>query len=384
MFDNSVFDGDYMTEEVRMFRDSFRKFIDKECVPHRERWKKQGMVDRNLWNKAGEMGFLCPAISEKYGGGGANFAYDRIVTEELGREMIDFGANIHSGIIAHYIESYGSEEQKLEWLPKMASGEFVSAVAMTEPDTGSDLQSIRTTAIADGDDYVINGQKMFISNGQQCDIIVLVAKTDPAEKAKGVSLIVLETKDLQGFSRGRNLDKIGMEAQDTSELSFVDVRVPKANLLGMEEGQGFLQLMQQLPRERLILAAASVAIMQKSIDLTLDYVKQRKAFGKTVMDFQNTRFTLAEAQTKSTLAYAFMEKCTDLMIAGKVDIVTAAMAKWWITKEQFNITDDCLQLHGGYGYMNEYPIAEIWRSSRCQQIYGGTNEIMKELIGRML
>ena len=225
---------------------------------------------------------------------------------------------------------------------------------------------------------------MFISNGQQADIIVLVAKTDPTEKAKGVSLIVVETKDLSGFKRGRNLDKIGMEMQDTSELFFADVRVPKANLLGPVEGMGFIQLMQELPRERLILAAGSAAIMQASLDLTIDYVKQRKAFGKRVMDFQNTRFKLAEGQTLSVLAQVFMEKCTELMIDGKLDIPTAAMAKWWVTKEQFNVTDDCLQLHGGYGYMNEYPIAEMWRGSRCQQIYGGTNEIMKELIGRML
>lgn len=384
MANTNALDGNYMTDEMRMFRASFRKFVEKECIPHRERWKKQGMVDRDLWNKAGEMGFLCPALPVEYGGGGGNFAYDKIVTEELAIGLIDFGANIHSGIIAHYIEAYGNEEQKLKWLPKMASGEFVSAIAMTEPDTGSDLQAIRTTAIADGDDYIINGQKMFISNGQQCDIIVLVAKTDPTEKAKGVSLIVVETKDLEGFTRGRNLDKIGMEAQDTSELFFADVRVPRANLLGTSEGTGFIQLMQQLPRERLILAAGSVAIMQKSIDLTLDFVKQRKAFGRRVMDFQNTRFKLAEAQTNATIAYAFMEKCTDMIIEGKLDVKTAAMAKWWITKEQFTITDDCLQLHGGSGYMNEYPIAEIWRGSRCQQIYGGTNEIMKELIGRML
>jgi acyl-CoA dehydrogenase len=379
-----MFEGSYVTEEMRMFRKSFRQFIQKECTPNRAKWKAQGMVDRDLWNKAGAAGFLCPAIPTEYGGGGGNFAYDKIVTEELGIAMIDFGANIHSGIIAHYFTAHGSEEQKLKWLPKLASGEFVSAVAMTEPDTGSDLQSIRTTAIADGDDYVINGQKMFISNGQQADIIIVVAKTDPTEKAKGVSLIVVETKDLKGFTRGRNLDKIGMEMQDTSELFFADVRVPKANLLGPVEGMGFIQLMQELPRERLILAVGSMAIMQQSLDLTIDYVKQRKAFGKRIMDFQNTRFTLAEGQTLSTIAYIFMEKCTELMIAGKLDIPTAAMAKWWVTKEQFNITDDCLQLHGGYGYMNEYPIAEIWRSSRCQQIYGGTNEIMKELIGRML
>lgn len=378
------FDGNYVTDEMRLFRRSFRQFIDKECLPHRERWKQQKCVDRDLWNKAGDKGFLCPAIPTEYGGGGANFVFDRIVTEELARAMVDFGANIHSGIIAHYILAYGTEAQKLEWLPKMASGEFVSAVAMTEPDTGSDLQSVRTTAIADGDEYVINGQKMFISNGQQCDIIVVVAKTDPSEKGRGVSLIVVETKDLEGFTRGRTLDKIGMEAQDTSELFFDNVRVPRANLLGPSEGAGFIQLMQQLPRERLILAAASVAIMDRSLEVTLEYVKGRKAFGKRIMDFQNTRFKLAEAQSVATIAHIFMEKCTELMLADKLDVQTAAMAKWWICTEQFKITDECLQLHGGYGYMNEYPIAEMWRSSRCQQIYGGTNEIMKELIGRML
>lgn len=384
MIDEEIFGGSYMTDEMRMFRRSFRQFVQKECVPHREKWKKQGMVDRELWYKAGEAGFLCPSISTEYGGGGGNFAYDKIVVEELSYHLIDFGANIHSGIIVHYIEAYGSEEQKLKWLPKMASGEYVSAIAMTEPNTGSDLQAIQTTAIADGDDYVINGQKMFISNGQQADLIVLVAKTNPQEKAKGVSLIVVETQGLEGFTRGRNLDKIGLESQDTSELFFSDCRVPKANLLGPLEGMGFFQLMQQLPRERLILAAGSVAALQASFDHTLSYVKERKAFGRRVLDFQNTRFKMAEAQTISTVAYAFMEKCTELMIAGKLDVATAAMAKWWITKEQFNVTDDCLQMHGGYGYMNEYPIAEIWRGTRCQQIYGGTNEIMKELIGRLL
>lgn len=384
MINEEIFGGSYISDEMRMFRDSLRQFIQKECVPHRERWQQQGMVDRDLWNKAGELGFLCPGISTDYGGGGGNFAYDKIVSEEFALGRIDLGAQIHGGIIAHYIESYGSEEQKNKWLPKMASGECVSAIAMTEPDTGSDLQSVRTTAIADGDEYVINGQKMFISNGQQADLVVVVAKTDPSEKAKGLSLIVVETTDLPGFSRGRNLDKIGLAAQDTSELFFSDVRVPKANLLGTVEGTGFYQLMQQLPRERLIIAAASVAIMQASIDTTLDYAKQRKAFGKRVMDFQNTRFKMAEAQTLATLGYVFMEKCTELLIAGKLDVATAAMAKWWITEEQFNITDDCLQVHGGYGYMNEYPIADMWRGSRVQQIYGGTTEIMKELIGRML
>lgn len=384
MINEDIFGGSYLTEEMKMFRKSLRQFIEKECIPNRKKWQEQGMVDRELWNKAGEMGFLCPAIAEEYGGGGGNFAFDKIVTEEFASARIDFGAQIHSGIIAHYINAHGSEEQKQNWLSKMATGEYVSAIAMTEPDTGSDLQSIRTTAIADGDDYVINGQKMFISNGQQCDIIIVAAKTDPSEKGKGVSLIVVETKDLEGFSRGRNLDKIGLKAQDTSELFFQDVRVPKSNLLGKKEGMGFAQLMQELPRERLILAAGSVAVMQTSVDLTLDYVKQRKAFGKRIMDFQNTRFTMAEAQTLSTLGYVFMEKCTELMIAGKLDIATAAMAKWWITKEQFNITDDCLQMHGGYGYMSEYPISELWRDSRVQQIYGGTNEVMKELIGRML
>lgn len=384
MINEQIFDGSYMTDEMRMFRNSLRQFLQKEALPHRERWIKQKMVDRDFWYKAGEAGFLCPSISAEYGGGGGNFAYDKIVTEELAKLLLDFGANIHGGIIAHYIEAYGSEEQKKKWLPKMASGEYVSAVAMTEPDTGSDLQAIRTTAIADGDDYVINGQKMFISNGQLADIIVLVAKTDPNEKAKGVSLIVVETKDLAGFSRGRNLDKVGMEAQDTSELFFSDVRVPRANLLGESEGLGFMQLMQQLPRERLILAAGSVALMERSLEITLDYVKQRKAFGKRVLDFQNTRFKLAEAKTLLTVSYVFVEKCTELMLEGKVDLATAAMAKWWVTKEQFNVTDDCLQLHGGYGFMDEYTISQIWRGSRAQQIYGGSNEIMKELIGRTL
>ena len=385
MYNEKLFGGSYLTDEMRMYRESLRQFLRKECVPHLARWNDQGMVDRDIWRKAGEMGLLLPSVPVEYGGGGGNFGFEKILMEELMYAHCEgFGASLHSGIVADYLTAYGSEEQKQKWLPKMASGELISAIAMTEPNTGSDLQSIRTTAIADGDDYVIKGQKIFITNGQQANLIVVVAKTDPNEKAKGVSLIVVETDQVQGFARGRNLDKIGLHSQDTSELFFDEVRVPKSNLLGKAEGAGFMQLMQQLPQERLLIAIASVASMEMSLKLTTDYVKERKAFGKRVMDFQNTRFTLAEGQTEALMARVFVEKCTELHIQRKLDAATAAMAKWWITDHQFELTDRCLQLHGGYGYMNEYKISEIWRNSRVQRIYGGTNEIMKELIGRML
>jgi acyl-CoA dehydrogenase len=377
--------GSYVTDELRMFQDTARRFMQTEVAPHVERWDEQGHVDRELWNKAGALGLLCPSIPSEYGGGDGNFAFEKVLIEEQARAGCSaWGLSLHNGIVAHYILQYGTEEQKQAWLPKLASGEWVGAIAMTEPGTGSDLQSVRTTAIADDEGYLINGQKVFITNGQQADLIIVVAKTDPNEKAKGVSLLVVEAPNVQGFRRGRNLEKIGMHGQDTSELFFENVRVPATALLGRSQGMGFMQLMEQLPQERLIVALAAVGAIELALDLTTVYVKDRKAFGKRVIDFQNTRFKLAEARTEAMLGRILVERCTELLIQKKLDAVTAAMAKYWTTDKQFEIADLCLQLHGGYGYMDEYPISRLWRDSRVQRIYGGTNEIMKELIGRFL
>jgi acyl-CoA dehydrogenase len=377
--------GNYVTDELRMFQDTARRFMQTEVAPNVTRWDEQGHVDRELWNKAGMLGLLCPSIPAEYGGGDGNFAFEKILIEEQARAGCSaWGLSLHNGIVAHYILHYGTEEQKLAWLPKLASGELVSAIAMTEPGTGSDLQNIRTTAIADNEGYVINGSKVFITNGQQAGLIIVVAKTNPTEKAKGVSLLVVETGKVEGFRRGRNLEKIGMHGQDTSELFFENVRVPKTALLGKNEGSGFVQLMEQLPQERLIVALAAVAATELALDMTTTYVKERKAFGKRVIDFQNTRFKLAEARTEAMLGRILVERCTELLLQKKLDVVTAAMAKYWTTDKQFEIADLCLQLHGGYGYMDEYPISRLWRDSRVQRIYGGTNEIMKELIGRFL
>jgi acyl-CoA dehydrogenase len=308
-----------------------------------------------------------------------------VLAEEQARILCSaFGLTLHNGIVAHYLLAYGSEAQKQRWLPRMASGELVGAIAMTEPGTGSDLQSIATQARPNGDAYVLDGQKTFITNGQQANLIIVAAKTNSQERAAGVSLLVVETDGAEGFRRGRNLEKIGMHGQDTSELFFEELRVPKAHLLGPAEGLGFAQLMQQLPQERLIVAIGAVAATEAALEHTLRYVKERKAFGKRVFDFQNTRFKLAEAHTELALARVFVERCTELLIAHQLDAVTGAMAKWWTTEKQFEITDLCLQLHGGYGYMDEYPISRAWRDARVQRIYGGTNEIMKELIGRFL
>jgi len=377
--------GSYVTDELTMFQETARRFMQTEVAPNVLRWDEEGCVDRDLWTKAGELGLLCPSIPAEYGGGDGNFAFEKVLIEEQAKAGCSaWGLSLHNGIVAHYILHYGTEEQKKEWLPKLASGEHVGAIAMTEPGTGSDLQSVRTTAIADGDEYVLNGSKVFITNGQQAGLIIVVVKTDTTEKAKGISLVVVEPDKVTGFRRGRNLEKVGMHGQDTSELFFENVRIPKSNLLGKTEGQGFMQLMQQLPQERLIVALAGVAAIELALDLTTQYCKDRKAFGRSIIDFQNTRFKLAEARTEATLARVFVEKCTELLLIKKLDAATAAMSKYWITDKQFEIIDLCLQLHGGYGYMNEYPISRLWRDSRVQRIYGGTNEIMKELIGRFL
>ncbi|MFK7914634.1 MAG: acyl-CoA dehydrogenase family protein [Pseudomonadales bacterium] len=368
-----------------MLQDAAHKFFTTEFAPHTERWNEQGVVDRDAWNKAGAAGLLCAEMPAEYGGGGGSYLHDTVIMEEMFRAGVQgFGNQVHSSIVAPYVLHYGSEEQKQRWLPKMASGDMVGAIAMTEPNTGSDLQAIRTTAIKDGDDYVINGSKTYISNGQHCDMVIVVAKTDPSLGGKGISLIVVETADLAGFERGRNLKKMGQKAADTSELFFSDCRVPVGNRLGEQEGQGFVQLMTQLPQERLSIAQAAVVAMERALLITLDYVRERKAFGQRVLDFQNSKFTLAHCKTEALIARTFVDQCLGQHMDGKLDAATASMAKYWTTDKQCEIVDACLQLHGGAGYMDEYEISRMYTDARVQRIYGGTNEIMKELIGRTL
>jgi len=340
-------------------------------------------VDRSAWSKTGAAGFLLSEIPTQYGGGGGDYRHETVIMEEQLRSGASgLGSQVHSQIVAPYFLHYGTEEQRLRWLPDMAAGNKVGAIAMTEPNTGSDLQSIRTTAIRDGDEFVINGSKTYISNGQHCDLVIVVAKTDPTQGAKGISLIVVEA-GTPGFSKGRNLKKLGQPAADTSELFFEDCRVPVANLVG-EEGKGFVQLMQQLPQERLNIAQAAVVDMERAITLTLEFVKERKAFGQRVLDFQNTKFKLAECKTEALIARTFVDQCLVKHLKGELDAATASMAKYWTTDKQNQIIDVCLQLHGGAGYMDEYPISRMYRDARVQSIYGGTNEIMKELISRTL
>jgi acyl-CoA dehydrogenase len=381
----SNYTSGWRDEEVTALGDLADKFFAKEVSPHRERWEAQHHVDREVWTKAGELGLLCCSIPEEYGGGGGSFAHDLAVLEAQARALdTGFGNSVHSGIVAHYILAYGTEEQRRRWLPKMASGEAIAAVAMTEPGAGSDLKNIKTTAIREGDHYVVNGSKTFISNGSMADLIVVVAKTDPAAGAKGVSLIVVETADSQGFSRGRVLDKVGQHGADTSELSFTDVRVPVRNLLGGEEGCGFGQLMTQLAQERLIIGVTAVAAIEAAVAQTVAYTKSRNAFGQTIFDFQNTKFVLAECQTVAHAARVFIDSCIERHLRGELDTTTAAMAKWWLTEQQCQVIDRCVQLFGGYGYIREYPIARMYEDARVQKIYGGSNETMKDLIARSL
>ena len=373
------------SEDLALFRDSARRFFEKECLPHVDRWEREGIVDRDIWRKAGAAGLLCASVPAEYGGPGGTFAHEKIATEEQARAGVTgFANSLHSSVVVPYIVNYGSEEQKQRWLPKLCSGELICAIAMTEPGTGSDLQGVRTTAKLDGNHYVINGAKTFISNGQLADLVIVVTKTNPKEGAKGVSLIVVETQGLDGFKRGRNLEKIGQHAQDTSELFFDNVRVPTANLLGPEEGLGFKQLMTQLPQERLMIAIDAVATMERAIDLTVAYVKDRKAFGRPIIDFQNTRFKLAEAKTEARIARIFVDDCAEKLMNGELDAETGAMAKWWASDRCCRMLDECLQLFGGYGFMREFPIGRMWADARVFKIYGGTNEIMKELISRSL
>lgn len=371
------------SSEHELFRESVRKFFEQEAVPFHAQWEKDGHIDRALWNKAGEAGMLCSHIPEEYGGMGADFLYSAVVIEEQSRlGLTGVGFSLHSDIAAPYILHYGSEEQKQHYLPKMVSGEVVTAIAMTEPGTGSDLQGVKTTAVLDGDHYVINGSKTFITNGWLADMVIVVAKTDPKGGAKGISLFLVDA-NTPGFSKGKRLEKVGMKAQDTSELFFQDVRVPKGNLLG-KEGMGFIYLMQELPQERLTVGVGAIASAEAAIKWTLDYTRERKAFGRPVSDFQNTRFKLAEMTTEVQVGRVFVDRCLELHLNKKLDVPTAAMLKYWGTDLQCKVIDECVQLHGGYGYMWEYPIARAWADSRVQRIYAGTNEIMKEIISRSL
>ena len=368
--------------EHEQFRDSVRRFFDRELIPHLSRWEEEGIIDRGFWTKAGEAGLLCPTVPEAYGGPGLDFGFNAVIDEELAYAGSTAGISLHSDIVADYIVAYGSEEQKARWLPRMVSGETATAIAMTEPGAGSDLQGIRTTAKRDGNHYVLNGSKTYITNGQHADLVIVVAKTDPTLGAKGVSLILVEA-EREGYARGRNLDKIGFHSQDTSELFFNDVRVPITNCLG-EEGSGFAYLMNQLPQERLSIACAAQAAAQRAFDEAVKFTKDRKAFGKTVFDFQNTKFTLADLASKLQVGWAHLDWAIKRHLAGELTNEEGAAAKLWHTELQWEVMDKCLQLHGGAGYMNEYPIARMWRAARVSRIYGGTSEIMKELIGRSL
>jgi acyl-CoA dehydrogenase len=373
------------TAELTLFRETVRRFFAAEVVPHITAWRKAGMVAREAWRRAGAAGLLCASMPAEFGGGGGDFRHEAILIEELAAIGFgDFAISLHNAIIAPYLLHYGTETQKHRWLPRMASGDMVAAIAMTEPDAGSDLQAIRTTARRVGDTYVLNGQKTFISNGQLADLVIVAAKTRIDAGAKGISLIAVETRDAPGFRRGRNLEKIGKHAQDTSELFFDDVVVPAENLLGGEPDRGFAQLMQQLPQERLVIAVGAVAAMEAALAETIAYVRSRRAFGKTLMEFQNTRFVLAEAKTTTQVARVFVDDCIARLLAGTLDVGTAAMAKYWTSEMQGKVIDSCLQLFGGYGFMAEYPIAQRYTDARVQRIYGGSNEIMKELIARGL
>ena len=373
-------------EEIAIFADAVGKFYEKHAPEKRVlKWREDGQVDREFWREAGEAGLLGASVPEEYGGHGGDFRHEMVVIDQQGQHGVEgFAASLHNTIILPYLVRHGTEEQKKKYLPRLVSGDLVSAIAMTEPGVGSDLQSITTTALKDGNGYKINGAKTYISNGQIADFIIVVAKTDPNERAKGISLMLLETEGAEGFQRGKKLDKIGLEAQDTSELFFDDVFVPAENVLGGEEGKGFYQLMGELPQERLIIAMGAMSTIERALEETLAFTKERKAFGKTIWDFQNTQFTLAELKARATAAKVFVNHCIAQHLEGKLDVPTACMAKLWLTELQGEVVDKCLQLHGGSGYINDYPIARMFRDSRVTRIFGGSNEIMKMVIARSM
>ena len=378
------YQSSWNSREIDIFREAVRRFIEAEFLPLDKTWQRQQYVDKAAWRQAGEIGLLCPDVPPEYGGAGGNFCYDAVVYEELAFAGITSFGNAIQSIVAHYLLAYGNEEQKRSWLPKLVSGEMIAAIAMSEPQTGSDLQGVKTRAELQGRHYVINGSKTFISNGQTANLICVVAKTDQSQGTGGITLIMVESEGLDGLRRGRTLEKLGQKGQDTSELFFDDCRVPAENLLGETENRGFTQLMQQLPRERLIVAIMGVAAIERALRLTVEYTKERKAFGQSIADFQNTRFRLAECQTEAVIGRIFVDHCIERLNEDKLDSVTASMAKWWVTEKQCEIIDQCVQLHGGYGYMLEYPIAQMYADCRPQRIYAGTNEIMKELIAKSL
>jgi acyl-CoA dehydrogenase len=375
----------WSTQELEEWRTTVRAFLARESVPNHARWTQQHAVDREFWTKAGAVGLLCVGCPDEYGGGGGSFAHEAIVIEEQGRIADDCWAyTVHSSIVAQYIATYGTHEQKQRWLPKLASGEFVGSIAMTEPDTGTDLQGIRTAARRDGDDYIVNGTKTFVTNGTHCDLAIMVVRTSDTPGGAALSLLVAETNALPGFERGRVLQKIGAMGTDTRELFFADMRVPATNLLGGVEGRGFGQLKQQLPQERLAIAVLAAAAAERAVELAVEYAKQRTAFGQQLISFQNTRFVLAECRTEALALRTFVDYCVSEHIAGRLNTATASMAKYLAADRQNEIIDRCLQIFGGYGYITEFPIARMYAAARVQKIYGGTNEIMKELIARAL
>jgi acyl-CoA dehydrogenase len=380
----SSYESPWMNEDLRMYRKALREFIQEEFVPLRSKWREQHRPDVDAWKQAGQTGLLLPDVPEEYGGGGGTFAHQAVVTEELAQAGVNFGCGVQS-IVSHYILQYGNEEQKKKWLPAMAQGELVGAIAMTEPSAGSDLQAIKTSACREGSDYILNGSKTFITNGGLANLVCVAAKTNPKiAPFRGISMIVVETRDLKGYRVGKSLEKVGMHEIDTCELFFDDVRVPAANLLGKSEGAGFAQMMDQLRFERLMIGVGAIATVERALAITIQYAKERKAFGQTLLEFQNARFKLAQCKTEAHIGRVFIDNCIMRFIAGQLDPVTAAMAKYWMTECQCRIVDECVQLHGGYGYMTEYPVAQMWMDSRVQRIYAGSNEILEELIGSSL